>query len=341
MLCTSWIHKDVAVFRDVFAEGIVIFQYSIHVCQQCSSILERGHMFQPGNIFSPSSAVTSALHSALPRHPPTYAVIQWTEYVNIWYARSRLRWVRQHWPYKCCNGRTMRPIRCGVVLEEQPFRRFSCGTNFKSRTFGHFSVLNKVSIVHCCPRRQDVQKSNAFPIAQNLAATLYAHGALLYFFFFGDILCHHPVDQLWNSGSEWFIQLSFPVIFQTGSFHLLYHVTAKCQWRLYRCLLCECVSIHVTLRTQARPLLCSVKTARSFCGNYTRCSWIFCIVIFRRCRILLMATLTDVMSTALAEKFHPKHSLFCGLQYVIHLTCAFHCSKRVSVDLVCLTEHRA
>lgn len=82
VLCTSWIHKDVTVRGSNVAEGIVIFRYSIHVCRQCSSMLERGRIFLAGKIFSPS-AVTSARHSALPCHPPTYAVIQWTEHVNI------------------------------------------------------------------------------------------------------------------------------------------------------------------------------------------------------------------------------------------------------------------
>ena len=89
VLCTSWIHKDVTELRDSCAEGIVIFQYSIHLCQQCSSMFERGHMFLPGKIFSLSSAATGARHSALPCHPPTHAVIQRTKHVNIWWCEVR------------------------------------------------------------------------------------------------------------------------------------------------------------------------------------------------------------------------------------------------------------
>lgn len=48
--------------------------------------------------------------------------------------------------------------------------------------------------------------------SHSLAAALSAQGAHLYFFFFGGILCRHPVDHRWNSGSEWWMQLSFRVI---------------------------------------------------------------------------------------------------------------------------------
>jgi hypothetical protein len=157
-------------------------------------------------------------------------------------------------------------------------------------------------IVHC-PPRQDVENSNAFPISQNLPAALSVQGTCTRISSsLGTCCAAIPFVtggiRIQNCGSS----RHSPQWFATGSFHLLYHGIAKCQCRLYPCLVCvcECVSIHDTLRAQAWPLLCSVKAARSFCGKYTRCYWMLCIVILLRRYILLLASLADVMFAALA-----------------------------------------
>jgi hypothetical protein len=151
----------------------------------------------------------------------------------------------------------MCPLRCGVVLEEQPFRLFRVERTLQRRTFRHFSGLNTVIIVHCCPRRQDVQKSNAYPHpTQSSRYTLSSRRPLVFLLLWWHLLPPSrwsplefgfrildpaviPGDNLWQEGFTFFNRS-------------LQSVSGDC-------ILASCVNVSAfTAPFQHRPVLCYV-----------------------------------------------------------------------------------
>jgi len=68
LLRTSWTSETLLELDDNIAEGIDIFQCSLHLCQQSSSILKQEHVFLHSESCSPSSTVTDTQCSAVPHH---------------------------------------------------------------------------------------------------------------------------------------------------------------------------------------------------------------------------------------------------------------------------------
>jgi hypothetical protein len=66
MLFTSWTFENFTGLHCSVAEGIVIFQCSLHRCGQCSAF-EQERVFPPGRS-CPSSAAPGAQRSAVPRY---------------------------------------------------------------------------------------------------------------------------------------------------------------------------------------------------------------------------------------------------------------------------------
>jgi len=68
LLCTSWTSENLLELDDNIAEGIDIFQCSLHICQQSSSTLEQEHVFLHGESCCPSFTATSTQCSAVPHY---------------------------------------------------------------------------------------------------------------------------------------------------------------------------------------------------------------------------------------------------------------------------------
>lgn len=157
----------------------------------------------------------------------------------------------------------MRTLRCGLALSWRSNTSdfFNLERTLQGRIFRHFSVLNTVIRVRCCP------PSNSFSIPQDRSRDSFCSQPPLVFFL---PWRHRMTPSRWNSGSEWWIQVSFPVAVCDRK--PLCRFSAKCQWRRLSLPLCASVSIRGTYRAQTRPLLCDVKPARSFSGKSTKCS---------------------------------------------------------------------
>jgi len=66
LLFTSCTSENLLEFDDNIAEGIDIFQCSLHLCQQSSSTLEQEHVFLHGKSCCPFSTATGTQCSVVP-----------------------------------------------------------------------------------------------------------------------------------------------------------------------------------------------------------------------------------------------------------------------------------
>jgi hypothetical protein len=126
-LFRCWTSENLSELDDDNAEGIDIFQCSLHLCQQSSSTLEQQHVLLHSKVDvpPPQPLVHSVLQCLIIGIiMSSQAFCQRTKQVIISWSEVRaIGWMQQHCPLKLCDGLCGVHICvwCGIVMEEQHY----------------------------------------------------------------------------------------------------------------------------------------------------------------------------------------------------------------------------